>query len=233
MVEQLGFGTLLGLAIGIGGGLLMEFARRKEWMADSFQQIGLVALPLLCLLVSERVGASMFIASFVAGLAVQVGFRDAGKHSVDFAAQWGQLFNLSVFFLFGVIVIRNWPNLNFASWLYAILSLTVVRMLPVAIALVGTRLSSATVVFMGWFGPRGLASIVLGLTYVEQELHLPAEPIIRSAVIVTVLLSISAHGLTAIPGIGLYARKISSLDASTPEYQKPGPKNLRGSPIEL
>ena len=117
-----------------------------EWLADSYQQIGVVALALLCLAVSEMVGASMFIASFVAGLAVQVGFKDAGKHSVEFAEEWGQLFNLSVFFLFGVIVVRDWPQFSMASWLYAILSLTVVRMLPVAIALIGTGLNSASVV---------------------------------------------------------------------------------------
>ena len=162
IVEQLGFGALVGLTIGLGGGWLMGFARRKEWLADSYQQIGVVALALLCLAVSEMVGASMFIASFVAGLAVQVGFKDAGKHSVEFAEEWGQLFNLSVFFLFGVLVVRDWPQFSMASWLYALLSLTVVRMLPVAIALIGTGLSSASVVFMGWFGPRGLASIVLG-----------------------------------------------------------------------
>ena len=206
IVEQLGFGTLVGLTIGLGGGWLMGFARRWEWLADSYQQIGVVALALLCLAVSEMVGASMFIASFVAGLAVQVGFKDAGKHSVEFAEEWGQLFNLSVFFLFGVIVVRDWPQFSMASWLYAILSLTVVRMLPVAIALIGTGLNSASVVFMGWFGPRGLASIVLGLVYLEQEMHLGSEPTIRSAVMVTVLLSIFAHGLSAIPAIDLYAQ---------------------------
>lgn len=211
IVEQLGFGTLVGLTIGLGGGWLMGFARRKEWVAESFQQIGVVALPLLCLVVSEMVGASMFIASFVAGLAVQVGFKDAGKHSVEFAEEWGQLFNLSVFFLFGVLVVRNWPQFNMALWLYALLSLTVVRMLPVAIALIGTRLSWASVIFMGWFGPRGLASIVLGLVYLEQEMHLPGEQTIRFTVMVTVLLSIFAHGLSAMPGISLYAKRLGSL----------------------
>ena len=77
MVEQLGFGTLIGLAIGLAGGWLLGLARRKEWIAESFQQIGVVALPLLCLLASEMVEASMFIASFVAGLAVQFGFKEA------------------------------------------------------------------------------------------------------------------------------------------------------------
>jgi len=169
--------------------------------------------------VSEMVGASMFIASFVAGLAVQVGFNDAGKHSVEFAEEWGQLFNLSVFFLFGVLVVRDWPQFSIASWLYAVVSLTVVRMLPVAIALIGTGLSSASVLFMGWFGPRGLASIVLGLVYLEQEMHLGSEPTIRSAVMVTVLLSIFAHGLSAMPAIGLYAQENSNIAAAAPEHR--------------
>ena len=140
IVEQLGFGVLVGVAIGLGGGWLMGFARREDWVAESFQQIGVVALPLLCLVVSEMLGASMFIAAFVAGLAVQVGFKDASKHSVEFAEQWGQLFNLSVFFLFGVLVVRDWSQFSEASWLYAVLSLTVVRMLPVTLALIGTDL---------------------------------------------------------------------------------------------
>jgi NhaP-type Na+/H+ or K+/H+ antiporter len=109
----------------------------------------------------------------------------------------------------------QWPQFSPALALYAVLSLTVVRMLPAAIALIGTRLSLASVLFIGWFGPRGLASIVLGLVYLEEEMHLPGEATIRLAVIVTVLLSIFAHGLSAKPGIGLYARKITSLDTSS------------------
>ena len=199
---------------------MLGLARRKEWIAESFLQIGVVALPLLCLVASELLGGSMFIAAFVAGLAVQMGFKEAGKHSVEFAEEWGQLLNLAVFFLFGLAIVRNWPTFSLAAWLYAVLSLTVVRMLPVAIALIGTRLSAASVIFMGWFGPRGLASIVLGLVYLEQEMHLPAEPTMRMAVMATVVLSIFAHGLTAMPGINLYARKIASLGTDAPEHQE-------------
>lgn len=218
IVEQLGFGALVGLAIGLTGGWLLGLARRKEWIAESFQQIGVATLPLLCLVASEMVGASMFIAAFIAGLAVQIGFKDAGRHSVEFAEEWGQFLNLGVFFLFGMAAVRDWPQFGIASWLYALLSLTLVRMLPVAIALIGTRLSPASVLFMGWFGPRGLASIVLGLVYLEQEMHFPSELTIRFAVMVTVLLSIFAHGLSAMPGISLYARKIESLAADAPEH---------------
>ena len=96
--------------------------------------------------------------------------------------------------------------------LYAVFSLTVVRMLPVALALLGTHLSMASVIFMGWFGPRGLASIVLGLVYLESKTHLPGESTIKFTVAITVLLSIFAHGFSAIPGINLYAAKIAALD---------------------
>jgi len=220
IVEQLGFGVAVGLAIGLLGGWLLGMARRRGWMADSFLQIGVVALPLLGMALSELVDASMFIAAFVAGLAVHVGFKDAGKHSVEFAEEWGQLLNLTVFFLFGMIVVMEWPQLDARCFLYAVLSLTVVRMLPVAIALLGTRLSPASVVFMGWFGPRGLASIVLGLVYLEQEMHLPGELTIRLAVGLTVAISIFAHGLSARPGIDLYARKIALLDSNAPEREE-------------
>ena len=222
IMEQLLVGALVGAAIGLAGGWLLNLARRREWMAESFQQIGVVTLPLLCLLLSEVVGASMFIAAFVAGLAVQIGFKEAGKHSVEFAEQWGQLLNLGVFFVFGLAVVRHWPTFSPAAWLYAVLSLTVVRMLPVAVALIGSRLSRATVIFMGWFGPRGLASIVLGLVYLEQEPHLPGDPTIQVAIILTVMLSIFAHGLSAMPGINLYARQIASLGADAPENQEVG-----------
>jgi NhaP-type Na+/H+ or K+/H+ antiporter len=221
-VEQLGYGAAIGVGIGLAGGWLLGLAQRQRWLAESFHQLGLVALPLLCLLASEAVGASMFIAAFVAGLAVQVGFEEAGKHSVEFTEEWGQLINLSVFFLFGLLVARAWEQFNPAHVLYALLSLTVVRMLPVAIALLGTRLKLATVLFMGWFGPRGLASIVLGLVYLEHSTHQPGESTIRLAVMVTVLLSIFAHGLSAMPGISLYAAKVSALEAGAPELEAGG-----------
>lgn len=218
--EQLGMGAMVGLAVGLIGGLLLGLARGREWMAESVQQLGLVALPLLSVLACEPVGGSMFIAAYVAGLAVQAGFRDAGTHSLEFTEGWGQLFDYFVFFLFGLLAALAFRQFSLVHAVYAVLSLTVVRMVPVAIALVGTRLSPATVLFMGWFGPRGLASIVLGLVYLEEEVHLPGEETIKFAVMVTVMLSIFAHGLSALPGIDLYARRVAVLDSSTPEKRQ-------------
>jgi len=219
ILEQLGFGTLIGLGIGWIGGWLLGVADRRKWMAHSWRHLGLVALPLLCVLVSEKCGASMFIAAFVAGLAVQAGFKDAAKHSVEFTEGWGQLFNLSVFFLFGLLVARAWPQFKGAHVVYALLSLTVVRMLPVAIALIGTRMCRATVLFMGWFGPRGLASIVLGLVYLQELTHPSSDSTILLVVMMTVLFSIFAHGLSALPATEIYARKIATLPPDAPELQ--------------
>jgi len=219
VLEQLGLGTLIGLIIGFFGGMALEFARRRDWMNRSVQQLGLITLPFLCLLVSEPVGASMFIAAFVAGLAVQIWFKEAGSHSAEFTEGWGQLLNYFVFYLFGMFVMRAWGDFDYKMLIYAVLSLTVVRMVPVAIALAGTRLSKYTVIFMGWFGPRGLASIVLGLVYLEQEVNTTGASIIRLAVMVTVLLSIFAHGFSTLPGINLYSKKLAGLDEKSPEKQ--------------
>jgi len=219
LVEQLGYGTLIGLGVGLAGGWLLERARRNEWMAEGLTQLGVVALPLACVLASEATGASMFIAAFVAGLAAQAGFRDVGRHSVEFTEEWGQLLNYFVFFLFGGLVARALPEFDLAVVLYAVLSLTLVRMLPVAIALAGTGLARSTVLFMGWFGPRGLASIVLGLVYLDQAASLPGGATLRLAIMATVLLSIVAHGLSALPGIRRYATAIAGLDRNAPEHR--------------
>jgi len=217
--EQIGYGSLIGIGIGAVGGWLLAQANRKQWMAASIQQLGLVAIPLLCVLASEATGASMFIAAYVAGFAVQFGFADAGRQSVEFTETWGQLFDFFVFFLFGLFVARSWTQFEYMHLLYAGLSLTLVRMLPVALALAGTGLSRPTILFMGWFGPRGLASIVLGLVYLERQANLPTESTIRLTVMATVLLSIFGHGLSALPGISVYAKRITSLSSDAPEHK--------------
>ena len=219
MLEQLGYGTALGLVVGGLGGWLLGRALHRDWMAASWKQLSVVAIPLICMLLSEPIGASMFIAAFVSGLAVQAGFEDASKHSVEFTEGWGQLFNLSVFFLFGLLMARAWSFFTPQHVLYALLSLTVVRMLPVAVALLGTRLHRSTVLFMGWFGPRGLASLVLGLVYLEQQAYLYPNPEIKHTVMVTVFISILAHGLTAKLGTVWYARQVAALPSTAAERQ--------------
>ena len=219
IVEQLGYGAAIGIGIGLVGGWLLGLAHRRHSTTHMWLQLGILALPLVCMLASEAVHASMFIAAFVGGMTAQAGFKSGGDaDAIEFTEHAGQLFNLSVFYFFGLLVARDWGQFNAWHLVYAALSLTVVRMLPVAAALIGTRLSAATVWFMGWFGPRGLASIVLGLVYLEQETHQPGEATIRLAVMATVLLSIFAHGLSAMPGMKYYARKLSLLPLDAPEF---------------
>lgn len=204
--EQLGLGLAVGVGIGLIGGWLLETARIRGWMADSFLQVAVVALPVFCLMLSKQLAASPFIAAFAGGLAVQVFFKHAGKHSVEFTEEWGQILNLSVFFLFGILIGRADGVFSPGPILYALASLTIVRMLPVAVALAGSGLDRKTIAFMGWFGPRGLASIVLGLVYLAESNHLPGEHSTRLAVMATVLCSIFAHGFSAQAGIRALAK---------------------------
>jgi NhaP-type Na+/H+ or K+/H+ antiporter len=220
-VEQIFFGLLIGIITGWLGGWLIGEAGNRGWIDESIQQLGLLALALISYGGAVFLGGNGFIAAFTGGLMVKRGFEDAKFHTSEFSEAWGQLLNYFVFFIFGMIAAKLLPQFNRATLLFAILSLTVVRMLPVAVAMIRTRLSSASMIFMGWFGPRGLASIVLGLIFLEGEVSLSFEITIVHAVAATVLLSIFAHGVTALPGIRWYARRIEDLDEDAPELQEP------------
>ncbi len=218
--EQIILGALIGIGIGLVGGWLLGQAERRKYLNKDFGQFGLLSVPMLCLIAAEPIHASPFIAAFVGGLSVQIGFKDASLHALDFSEQWGQLLNLLVFFIFGILIPSFVSQMSISYWIYALASLTVIRMLPTALALAGTHLKPATVLFMGWFGPRGLASLVLGLVFLEKESKLAGEPYIRSAIIATVLLSVFAHGLSAKPGIALYSRMTGGLGFDAPERKE-------------
>ena len=135
---------------------------------------------------------------------------------MEFSENEGRLLHMFVFFLFGTAAGPALGEFHLAPVLYAILSLTLVRMLPVAFSMIGTRLSVASVLFMGWLGPRGLGSIVLGLV-VAQEMPAAEASLLRLGMIATVLLSIFAHGLSAAPAINAYAKQVEKLDTEAPE----------------
>lgn len=219
-VEQIGFALLVGAILGLSGGWLLGKAGKRGWVDESLLQLGLLTLALACYLGAGLIGGNGFIAAFTGGLLVKRGFENAHFHAADFGEAWGQLLNFFVFFLFGMIVTPMIPAFESTMLIFAGLSLTIVRMLPVALAMIGTHLKPASLLFLGWFGPRGLASIVLGLIFLEAEAHLSYESTIALAVSATVLLSIFAHGLSALPGSKWYAKQITNLDANAPELQK-------------
>jgi len=218
--EQIVIGALIGIGIGLVGGWLLGQAHERKYLDKQFGQFGLMSIPILCLIAAESIHSSAFIAAFIGGLAVQIGFKDASSHVLEFSEQWGQLLNFLIFFSFGIIIPVFLGQMGISYWIYAFASLTVVRMVPTALALIGTHLNKASVLFMGWFGPRGLASLVLGLVFLEHESKLSGEPFIRLALISTVFLSVFAHGFSARIGIDIYTRKIDKLNADAPERQE-------------
>ena len=174
-------------------------------MEETWRQINAVATALLAYTLAAALGGSGFIAAFTAGIVFRLVATDHAKEATFLAEQSGELLSAVTFLLFGAVLLG--PMLGELDWriaLYAVASLTLVRMLPVALAMVGTGMRRATVGFLGWFGPRGLASIVFMLILLE-ETELPERPLMVAAVTWTVALSVYAHGLTAWPATNRYA----------------------------
>ena len=205
VLEEIGFGGLGGILAGLVGAWLLRTFAAKGWIDQTWQQIIGVATPLLAYTVASALGGSGFIAAFVAGIVFGAIARDRAEHSTFLGEQSGELLNAATFLLFGAVLLG--PALSDLDWrvaLYVALSLTVVRMAPVALALLGTGMRRVTVGFLGWFGPRGLASIVFVLILLE-ETQLPERPLLLTVVTWTVAVSVYAHGLTASPGANRYA----------------------------
>ena len=218
-LEQVGLGVLVGVGVGLTGGWLVRWASRREWMTESFQRLSLLVLAIFAWALADQIGGNGFIAAFVGGLAAGPTVERVGERLIRFTEAEGQLLNLSVFFIFGVLVITVIQPLTWEVILYVVLSLTVIRMLPVALSLIGTHLGGVSVLFMGWFGPRGLASIVLGLIVVEEAPLLAGRDEMVLVVALTVLLSVLLHGVTAAPLSAVYARRVEGMAAGAPEKQ--------------
>jgi NhaP-type Na+/H+ or K+/H+ antiporter len=205
VIEAIGFGAVGGVAAGALGAWVLRTFGERGWMEATWRQIDAVATPLLAYTLAAAVGGSGFIAAFVAGIVFRLVAADHAREATFLAEQSGELLNAVTFLLFGAVLLG--PALGALDWpiaLYAVASLTVVRMLPVALAMAGAGLRRVTVGFLGWFGPRGLASIVFVLILLEGT-DLPERPLMLTVVTWTVALSVYAHGLTAAPGATRYA----------------------------
>ena len=218
-LEQVGLGVLVGVGIGLAGGWLVAWASRKGWMTGPFQRLALLALALIAWAMADQIGGNGFIAAFVGGLAVGPTVKSVGEPLTWFTEAEGQLLSLSVFFVFGALVIGLIRDLRYEVALYALLSLTAIRVLPVALSLLSTGLAGVSVLFTGWFGPRGLASIVLGLIVVAAAPRLGGQDDIEMVVALTVLLSVLLHGITASPLSAAYARRVEGMAVDAPEKQ--------------
>jgi sodium/hydrogen antiporter len=220
-------GVAVGAAVGYAGGWLLQWAQRRGWAAEDFTGIAVLTLALLAYLASLAVHGNGFVAAFCGGIAFGAVAGRRGPAELAFLEQTGGAVSLLVWAAFGAIavpIVVDW--MDWTLLLYGVLSLTVVRMVPVALALTGSGLDRNTVLFVGWFGPRGLASLVFALLALE-DLG-PAADEAVAVIAVTVLLSVFAHGISAAPLAARYGRAAA---ARGPESGVPLPDlPIRGLP---
>ena len=216
VLEEIGWGVVGGVAAGALGAVVLGFAERRRLVAADWLQVIPLAAAALSYGVAAPLGGSGFIAAFVAGLVFGVLYRSRGGEVTYLVEAGGQVLNGVTFVVFGAVALG--PALHVLDWriaLYAVLSLTVARMLPVALALAGLHTRRPTTAYVGWFGPRGLASIVFAVIVLEGS-ALTHVQLVVATVLLTVGLSVFAHGLTALPLTDAYARWFAARDEPPP-----------------
>jgi NhaP-type Na+/H+ or K+/H+ antiporter len=200
-LADLAGGLGIGAVVGYLGGTVLTRARAAGWISPGNRRIGILMLAALAFLVAEALAVNYFVAAFVAGLAFRAGTGEDDAEATELPELLGRVLSLAVWFVFGAGLLLD--GLEVIDWrivLYAVLSLTVIRMAPVALSMIGAGFSRPTTLFIGWFGPRGLASVVFGLLIVEELPHGdPRVQTVLSTIVLTVVLSVVAHGVSGRP----------------------------------
>jgi sodium/hydrogen antiporter len=230
--KEIGLAFVAALVVGVLGGRLLKGARRRGWTSAISEQLVVVALSLLSYVGAVAIGGNGFVAAFVGGLLFGASTGARMHEPIEFTETVGLFASFFVWTVFGALFVGPVVagDIEPTAILYAVISLTLVRMVPVAVALAGTGLRRDTVAFMGWFGPRGLASVVFTLIAVE-ELH-GAGPIadaVAELATWTILLSVVAHGLSAGPLAGTYGRRLSGAGDIPELSEAPEPRIRRRS----
>jgi sodium/hydrogen antiporter len=209
-VAELALGVLIGAFVGGAGGFLVQAARRRGWVEGGFAGSAILALAVCAYACALALHGNGFVAAFVGGLAFGAAGGRRAERLMPFVEETGALVSLLVWLAFGTVaVVPAFESLTWQIVVYAVLSLTLIRMAPVAVALIGGRLGRTAVAFVGWFGPRGLASVVFALIALEDLGEHAAGPAV-SVITFTVLLSVIAHGVTADPLARRYGPRIAS-----------------------
>ncbi len=205
-VTEIGIGTGVGFVCILLGAFLFRVAHRRGWIGEIWMQVTVPAAAMTCFATAQSLGGSGFIACFVGGLIGGALMREHKEALLHAAEGSGDTLALLTWVTFGAVVASS--ALEHFAWdalVYAILSLTVIRMLPVFLSLTGTDLTVSDKLFLGWFGPRGLASIVFIVIVLNE--NLPGGETLMMTVVWTVILTIIAHGLTANPLAALYGAR--------------------------
>lgn len=210
-LKQVILGPAAGALVGFAGGWLLSLSQRHGWMTHVFQDFASLSLSLLAYALAHLIGGNGLLAAFVAGLTLGTTASHVCTCLWEFAESEGQMLVLISFMIFGAVMVP--PALNSADWrlwLYAGLSLSLIRILPAAISIAGMGLRWSSQIFIGWFGPRGLASILFVLLMLSR-FQLDHDSILLNTVSLTVLVSIYAHGLSAAPLATLYGRSMERM----------------------
>ena len=205
-LQAIGIGAVVGLALGIVGSKTLKNCYKRDWIGGSWLQFPVVALSLLCFGLAQWMGGSGFIASFVGGMTFGAIIKNR-KHVVLEAAEGvGDAFALITWFTFGSLLLSRPPiSFDLRIIAYAVASLTIVRMIPVFLCVAGMRLDTNTKLFLGWFGPRGLASIVFAVMILNA--NLPGGNTLVNVAAWTIVLSVLLHGLSANPLSRIYGAR--------------------------
>lgn len=203
---QVILGPLAGTVVGYVGARLLDNAAERGWMTGAFQGIGILSLAILSYVVAESIGGNGFIAAFIGGMVFGHTLRHRCEFLFEFMETEGQLLMLITFLVFGAALLpEGLSHMTPMHVVYALLSLTVIRVIPIVVSLLGAGVQPATQLFLGWFGPRGLASILFVLLILEDTEIVHRHELLTITVI-TVALSILLHGVTAAPFAQWYGR---------------------------
>ena len=224
---QLAVAPLAGIFVGYSGGKLVSFCYRKGWMSETAEGLIALALAFGAFQLAEMLNGNGFISAFVGGLVFGNTLGKKCKFLFEFADSEGQLLILSTFLVFGAVMVPiGLEHVSAPTISFAILALTVLRMVPVATSLLGKGVSTLTSAFLGWFGPRGLASILFALLIIEES-DVPHKEQILVATIITVTLSILLHGFSAAPAArryGAYAQTMGECPENKSVSAEPFPE---------
>ena len=225
MVEQIGWGLVAGVGAGIVVGLLLRVADDRGWLEGQWRLILPVVGALLAYLVALRLGGSGFIAAFTGGMTFGYFSRRHDLPVTVFNENMGGTLAGAVWVGFGALAVGMLlPHVTWQIVVYAAISLTLIRMVPVAIAMLGTGSQLPTVAFIGWFGPRGLASIVFALIALEKGI--PNKQMLLTTVMMTILLSVFLHGLSSVPLVAAYSRWYAAHVAKHPGASEAKPTTM-------
>ena len=203
---QVTLGPLAGIIIGYIGAHFIDTAAERGWMSESAEGIGILALALMAYICAELIGGNGFISAFISGIVFGNTIRHKCTFLFEFMETEGQLLMLITFLIFGAVLLPEaLHHLDITIFVYAVLSLTIIRMIPIALSLIGTGVKLPTQLFLGWFGPRGLASILFVLLILEKS-EVAHKNELLSITVVTVGLSALLHGVTAAPFSNFYGR---------------------------